>query len=94
MTKTELPGGLPAITQQELQAVLDAWNRVEILAAGIRRRLDRSATVEHGKLGVSTTDDTLSDYAKDGIGTASHVGVLGLNIAPQKRISQLLAARQ
>ena len=73
------------VTQAELREVIDLQNRVEILAAGIRRRLEAGAGLEQGALGASTCGcESLESIAqKSGIGTADRVDGFGiLDIGP------------
>ena len=85
MTQNELvviPGKPPTtVTQAELQAVIDTQNRVEILAADIRRRLEAGAKLEHGKLGACAWDrEPLESIS---IGTATQADGFGiLDIGP------------
>jgi hypothetical protein len=79
------PGKPPVrVTQAELQEVIDLQNRVEILAAGIRRRLEAGAEFERGPLGASAWGcDPLGEL---GIGDATEADGFGiLNIGPADR---------
>lgn len=73
------------ITQAELQAVIDAQNRLEILAAGIRKRLESGARLEPGRLGASAvTHPPLKELA---VGNAVQTDGFGiLTIEPGGRI--------
>jgi hypothetical protein len=90
MTQNELaviPGKPPApVTQAELQKAIDLQNRVEILAADIRRRLEAGADFERGPLGASIR---WRDSLRDGIGTATETDSFGiLDIEPADRIKR------
>jgi hypothetical protein len=69
------------VTQAELQAVIDAQNHVEVLAADIRRRLEAGAEFERGPLGACAWDrDPLKDLR---IGDATQCDGFGiLDIRP------------
>ena len=77
----------PAVRQAELQEVIDLQNRIEILAADIRRRLESGAVLESGALGASAAGADLQWHAKNGgIDTARHVDVLGLEVGLASRL--------
>ncbi len=73
----------PPVTQAELQAVIDSWNRTELLAADIRRRLESGAGMERGALGVSTVGMESLEKCLKYSGKDDSVGnVCGLDIEP------------
>ncbi len=79
------------VTQHELQAVIDQYNRCEVLAAAIRLRLESGAEMEHGKLGVDTHgQDSLKEYSERGIGCNDGVSIVGLSIEKVEDIQFVL----
>ncbi len=76
----------PPVTQSELQAAIDSYNRTEKLVANVRERLESGAGMERGTLGVSTVGaESLAWHRENGgIGecTGLDVTFCGLAIAP------------
>lgn len=82
----------PPVTQAELQAVIDSFNRTELLAADIRRRLESGAGMERGALGVTTMGAMSHAWYREngGIGEAAGVDVsmgCGLGIEPVENLA-------
>jgi hypothetical protein len=79
------------VTQAELQAVIDSFNRFELLAVNIRRRLESGAGMERGALGVSTLGlESLEDELRSAGRETGVSGLGGLDIEPVEDLAYQL----
>ncbi len=80
------------VCQAEIEEILDLHDRAEILAAGIRRRLEAGADFEGGKWGLDSSGYmSLSWYEEHGLGKLGDYGgieVVGLMIEPANNLRE------
>ncbi len=68
--------------------MIDSWNRTELLAVDIRRRLESGAGMERGALGVSTLCSESFEKCLEYSGKDDSVNnVCGLHIEPVERLA-------
>lgn len=73
-----------AVTQAELQEVIDLYNETERRAAAIRRRLNAGATIEPGRLAAEDEAQASERWLKEngGIGEWAACDLGGIYISP------------
>ncbi len=91
-TVRRLHQGLPVVTREELEALLDAWTRERQVKDDLRRRLDRLTPRERQVLGALIEGRTVRAISKDSVVSEATVRTQVKSILNKLEVSSQLAA--
>ena len=91
-TVRRLHQGLPVVTREELEALLDAWSQQSRVDDDIRRRLDRLTPRERQVLGALTEGRTVRAISQESVVSEATVRTQVKSILNKLEVSSQLAA--